>query len=224
MTDNKRDSDGVVHGLSTTDGSQAADSASGETTGPPTDDAAQGHTTSCGVVQGTQTPRSAVLGAPSAPGVAYRDNDGSSYPDGRQPQTPDPAGVPDPPRADPGAAKPGARKRSNANLQGGTAATAARARAAKKARESGVLSRKELAVILSNQLRSKSLPAHAMASLARVLADIQGYSKGPPPEDAKPQLLDLDALIEELQPDDPDDSTESEAGDPPKPDPEIDKH
>ncbi len=126
-----------------------------------------------------------------------------------------------------GDSKEAGRARRLANLGGGGNAHVLKHRAAKRQRESTILSREELAVILSNHLRNKSLPAHAVASLARVFADVEGYSKGPPPEDTKPKLLDLDALIEELQPDDPDDppnSPESEAGDPPKPDPELDYH
>ena len=125
--------------------------------------------------------------------------------------------------------KEAGRARRLANLGGGGNAHVLKHRVAKRMRESTVLTREELAVTLSNQLRSKSLPAHAVAPLARVLADIQGYSKGPP-EDAKEPLGDLDALIEELQPDDPaeaddqPDSPEPEARDTPKPDPEIDEH
>ncbi len=115
-----------------------------------------------------------------------------------------------------GDSKEAGRARRLANLGGGGNAHVLKHRVAKRQRESTVLTREELAVALSNQLRSKSLPAHTMAPLARVLADIQGYSKGPP-EPPEP-LGDLDALIRELQPEDFDDSpdsTEPEAGDTP---------
>ena len=161
------------------------------------------------MVSGTQTLRSAVLMAPSASEVAYRQNDGSSYPSGRQPQDPDPTGVTDPPKVAPelgdlpsGDVAPGgvvdaqrasvaaSRQRSNANLQAGTAATAARARAGKRARESAILSRDELAQVLSRALMDKSLPAHAMAPLAGQLMKHPKFQEAVPVVERVPESVE----------------------------------
>ena len=126
-----------------------------------------------------------------------------------------------------GDSKETARARRLANLGGGGNAHVLKHRAAKQARESTVLTREELAAMLSRVLRDSRTKAPYFAQNARVLSDIMGYSKGPPAIDPSLPTGDLQAFIEELQPDDPDDSPdspESEAGDPPKPDPEIDKY
>ena len=111
------------------------------------------------------------------------------------------------------------RARRLANLGGGGNAHVLKHREAKRARDSTILSREELAVMLSNVLRNSRTKAPYFAPLAKVLSGIMGYDKGPPPIDPSKPTADLQELIAELQPEDVPETTpdepEPEAGDHP---------
>ncbi len=65
-----------------------------------------------------------------------------------------------------------------------------------------VISRKQLLIQLSTLLLSPATPVTAKAGIASLIVKMQGYDHGTA-EDKGPKLLNINDLIEELQPDEP---------------------
>ncbi|KKL07491.1 hypothetical protein LCGC14_2585470 [marine sediment metagenome] len=70
------------------------------------------------------------------------------------------------------------------------------------ANDKSVISRKQLLIQLSKLLLSATTPVAAKVGCANLISKMQGYDREAT-EDRGPKLLDINDLIEELQPDEP---------------------
>ncbi len=98
-----------------------------------------------------------------------------------------------------GDSKEARRARRLANLGGGGNAHVLKHRAAKRARQSAVITHEEMAVELSQLLRDKRTQPAYKAQIAKVLVDMLGYSqKGAEERDASQPTHDIRELILQL--------------------------